>query len=107
VIVDDIFYFAEPVFQDGIIAQAVEEVAASGVSYFSSAGNSGNLNDGTSGVYENDFLGLTVMDPDFGTVTVHNYGSNNPFNRVNAVGFAYTLHWADPIGGSSNDYDLR
>lgn len=39
VIVDDIFYFTEPFFQDGIIAQAVDSVFAKGVSYFSSAGN--------------------------------------------------------------------
>jgi hypothetical protein len=39
IIVDDISYLTEPMFQDGIIAQAVDEVAAAGVSYFSSAGN--------------------------------------------------------------------
>ncbi|MGH8203411.1 MAG: pre-peptidase C-terminal domain-containing protein, partial [Steroidobacteraceae bacterium] len=39
VIVDDIIYLAEPFFQDGPVALAVDEVAAAGVSYFSSAGN--------------------------------------------------------------------
>src|SRR5262249_44289798 len=38
--VDDVGYFAEPMFQDGIIAQAVNPVVAQGVTYFSAAGNS-------------------------------------------------------------------
>src|SRR5262249_7087557 len=47
IIIDDFTYFAEGVFQDGIIAQAVNRVAANGVLYVSSSGNSGNLDSGT------------------------------------------------------------
>ena len=40
IIVDDISYLGEPMFQDGVVAQAVNEVSSSlGITYFGSAGN--------------------------------------------------------------------
>ena len=39
VVVDDIIYFAEPMFQDGLVAQAAQQAFDDGVPYFSSAGN--------------------------------------------------------------------
>jgi len=39
VIVDDVIYFAEPMFMPGAIAQGADTVSAAGIPYFSSAGN--------------------------------------------------------------------
>ncbi|NJL29887.1 MAG: hypothetical protein HC897_19325, partial [Thermoanaerobaculia bacterium] len=63
VIADDVFYFGEPPFQDGVIAQAVDQVSAAGVFYFSSAGNSGRLNAGTAGVWEGPFAAGSIPPP--------------------------------------------
>ena len=49
-ICDDVTYADEPVYEDGIIAQGVEDASAAGVGYFSSAGN----NIGTN-TYESKF----------------------------------------------------
>ncbi len=54
VIVDDVIYFAEPMFEDGIIAQAVDDVHDAGVAYFSSAGNDARLS------YESRFRPVEV-----------------------------------------------
>ena len=43
VIADDLGYFDEPFFQDGIVAQAIDTVEGEGVAYFSAAGNDGTL----------------------------------------------------------------
>jgi hypothetical protein len=102
VIVDDVFYLAEPVFQDGIIAQAVNTVVDSGALYFSSAGNSGNLDDNTSGVWQGDFVPANTVP---GLGLTHNFGGTN-VNRITAPTSAITLQWSDPFGSSGNDYDL-
>ena len=52
VIVDDVIYFAEPMFMDGMVAQAADIVTQRGVPYFSSAGNQARDS------YQNAFRGV-------------------------------------------------
>ena len=108
VIVDDVLYFAEPVFQDGVIAQAVDQVAAQGVAYFSAAGNSGNLAAGTAGVWEGDYLGTALPGPLAGVgLSAHDFGGGENSNELTLdTPFFITLQWSDPAGASANDYDL-
>lgn len=114
VIVDDVGYIGTSIFQDDPIAQAVDEVAQKGVLYFSAAGNSGNLNDGTSGVWEGDYSPGSPSGVD--GVGGRNYqsdhdwtgggGSGTNINQITADSSSLTLQWNDPWGQSGNDYDL-
>jgi len=61
IIVDDILYLQETTFQDGIVAQAVDEVVADRVAYFSSVGNSG-LDE----AYESCWRGSGITGPNGG-----------------------------------------
>jgi Subtilase family len=57
IIDDDVGYPDEPFFQDGVVAQAIDQVAATGVAYFSSAGNDARLS------YENAAPMFPVASP--------------------------------------------
>jgi hypothetical protein len=111
IIVDDVSYFAESVFQDGPIAQAVNDVTAAGALYFSSAANSGNLDSGSSGTWEGDFTpsGYTLRTSK-GSLAINNFGTSaspSIFDQLtSAPSSGVWLHWADPNGASTNDYDL-
>jgi subtilisin-like proprotein convertase family protein len=110
VIVDDIIYFFESPYQDDIIAQAVADVTADGALYFSSAGNSGNFDDGTSGTWEGDFRPSGALATLPSGYTVHSFGTGVIANRIEVGGGPLILHWADPGSlanpASSNDYDI-
>ena len=119
IIVDDIIYFAESPFQDGqagsvvaptnggVVIQAVKDVTAAGALYFSSAGNEGNVTDGTSGTWEGNFNPSAAPDPPpLAGANLHNFGDGGVSNLVTASAPITTLHWSDPLGGSGNDYDI-
>ena len=77
IIVDDVGYFAEPYFQDGILARAVEDVTNQGVSYFTSAGNSSSRS------YEFDFKPFNFAAAGATPSILHNFSSNPAINRDN------------------------
>jgi len=107
IIVDDVSWSDEGVFQDSGIAQAVNDVTADGALYFSSAGNNGNVTSGNSTAYEGDFVdsgaGISFMGKAY---TAHDFGGGQPFDTMLANGAVVDLQWSDPLGGSTNDYDL-
>ncbi|GAB3501639.1 3-coathanger stack domain-containing protein [Emticicia fontis] len=101
IIVDDITYLLEPFFQDGMIAQAVDEVTANyGVSYYSSAGNSSN------GSYEAPYQASSFQPFTNSSETAHNFGTTGspvyllPIQIIN--GMTMTLEWDDPYFSTGN-----
>jgi len=120
--VDDVTYFNEGAFQDGVIAQAVNAVNAAGAIFFSSAGNSGRLSAGTSGTWEGDFLdsGTSIQPSPFCPyppcwqqgLPIHSFNGLAGARAANSdsltahAPFAITLKWSDPLGGATSDYDF-
>ena len=108
VIVDDIGYSTEAVFQDGIIAGGVNAAVADGCFFFSAGGNDGNLTNGTSSVWEGDYAAGSTLVVDGETVGArHDFGGGVEANALSDYGDgSIVLQWADPLGVSTNDYDL-
>jgi Ca2+-binding RTX toxin-like protein len=109
VLVDDIIYFAEPFFQDGIIAQAVDDVVTNrGVAYFSSAGNlARNAYESTNFGATTDSAGLIGgvyhdFDPGAGVDT-------RQLLTINPGRYGISLQWDDPFyttNGVDTDLDI-
>lgn len=108
IIDDDVIYFDEPMFQDGIVAQAVDTVYARGIPYFSSSGNEARQS------YESDFR----LSSSTGASGVrHNFGTArkpDPMQTITVTdqGFELlVLNWDEPFKsagpkGSRSDVDL-
>lgn len=108
VIVDDVLFFAEPMFQDGPVAQAAQDAFDAGVPYYSSAGNSA-----TFGVLEIFADSGVTDDTTFGD-DFHDFGSGDRFAEVTVPAGCTVrgvLQWNDPFDGTlgpgaSDDLDL-
>ena len=108
ILVDDISYLNEPMFQDGVIAQAVEEVVATrGVAYYSSAGN---YADKSSEYVGPTFTATTggAADLDFGLSTGATTDTRQPFTIPASGAFRLAIQWSDPFytaSGVKTDLD--
>lgn len=118
VITDDVIYFSEPMFQDGVVAEAVNQVVAEGVAYFSSAGNSGRNSYESPYRDSNEMLMIQTcilpgfclgeeyggylhdFDPNGGKDT--NQGWNIPVGQGGLV----CIQWDEPWGQADIDLDI-
>ncbi|MFQ5769183.1 MAG: S8 family serine peptidase [bacterium] len=107
IIVDDIGFLTQPNFEDGPIAQTVDEVVAEGITYITAAGNQANDHYERNYVNGNlTFQGTQLNVHDFGVAA----GSLSDGTMGVLVGpntkITVFLQWNDPFPGSGNDYDL-
>jgi SdrD B-like domain len=121
VIVDDVTYPAEPMFQDGVVAQAVENAISQGVSYFSAAGNLGQDSYAsawrTGNVRANGSITSAAGAPHFFGGTTFNFATSGAVNDMNSFTLGanqsifLSFQWDSPYFsangkvGSPNDLD--
>ena len=112
IITDDLFYLAEPFFQDGVVAQAVDKVKSQGVTYFSAAGNSSVRS------YESNYRKSNFEPFGTGLGTAHNFSAAGDEPRyfqpvyipANST-FIASFQWDEPFYsagglGSRSDLDI-
>jgi hypothetical protein len=111
IINDDVIYFAEPMFQDGVIAQAIDTVKSNGVAYFSAVGNQADQS------YEAQYVSSGVAGYAPGSIR-HDFdssGGTDSLMRVTVPGSTqviFVLQWEDPFysvsgaPGADTDMDM-
>jgi hypothetical protein len=123
VIVDDITFFDEPMYQDGPISVAVNEVTAAGVPYYSSAANSNVISQvpggvsGTTGQNISSFEatggfrnGGSCLGPGSTCMDFNPGGAVDPSSSIIlGAGRSVTLimGWGQARGAVNTDFDVR
>jgi hypothetical protein len=128
VICDDIVFPSEPMFSDGVVSQAVDQVSANGVVYFSSAGNDGNNGYAATFTPVSSAVGLTrataggvntssIASGERNVISQwHTFGKDSNGNaiviqnvRTGDDTVTLNFQWDDPfdvIGGVTADFDI-
>lgn len=104
IIVDDLGFPAEPVFEDGLVAQEVQKAINHGVVYVTATGNDAQSH------YEGMYREFDRNDND-PNLNLHDFGAGDTtMTLLIEPGSSFTafLQWADRFDGSANtaDYDL-
>ena len=120
IIVDDVSYYSEPMFQDGPVSAAITEVTADGAVYFTSAGNSNEISESGNNVSSCESPAYrpaacpTVYDGGSEYTMgndCHNFNTSGttPYQEFLLADQGYIriiLNWAEPWYGVETDFDF-
>jgi len=120
VIVDDVTYQNEPLYQEGVVGKAVADVVAAGVSYFASAGNFNVIVAGQDvASYEAPSFrpmscpaAVTAREGGAATLRCQNFATHGAPDSTDSLTFSagglfdVALGWDEPQFGVRTDLDL-
>jgi hypothetical protein len=102
IILDDVTYYDEPMFQEGVISQAIDSVVAGGAMYFTAAGNN------ASNAYQASWSALTPQSVTIGPQSdiLFDLQWNEPLNAVtSSLDLSATGTLAAHVEGQAVDYN--
>ena len=115
IIVDDVYYYSEPFYQEGPVSVAIKGVVNSGGLYFTSAGNDNEAGTGkNAGSLEMTYTPTACPTLGGSTMT----GDCNDFNTSSGVdtlsgitlaggaSIVVNFQWAEPWYGVTDDFDI-
>jgi hypothetical protein len=104
VICDDVSYFDEPFFQNGIIAQAIETVEKEGVVYLTSAGNN------ASNAYQSSWTPIANATYDHVKLRDTESFAGSPVQTITVSSSGYSvpllLEWNQPYGATTSNLEM-
>ena len=109
VICDDIYDYNEPMFQLGVISQAIQTVESEGVIYVTAAGNNGSLATGF-GAYQANWAPASGSFDGYNLTNAQNFGGSIIQNLTVGGGsnqsVTLSLDWAQALGAATSDLEV-